>query len=169
MTSELALRPLVRWDGFTLRVDLDIVELLVNRALEVRATPLRRVLVGGEGDALELRVTAAWKGLPAQLSARISELRLHRRCFGCRVESLHGPLGLPLPLELAATLLRRLESDLVSFDADDRILLVDLGGFLPEGLEARVEDVQCRGRWLELSVAPGSVAALLAAPAVVGD
>jgi len=169
MTSELALRPLVRWDGFTLRVDLDIVELLVNRALEARATVVKRVLVEGDTNALELRVTAAWKGLPAQLSARISELRLHRRCFGCRVESLHGPLGLPLPLTIVALLVRRLESDLVHFDAEDQILLVDLRRFLPEGLEVRVQDVQCRGRWLEVSLAGGSVAAVLAAPAVAGE
>ncbi|MFI5143294.1 MAG: hypothetical protein ACHQQS_04835 [Thermoanaerobaculales bacterium] len=169
MTSELALRPLVRWDGFTLRIDLDIVELLVNRVLEARASVVRRVLVEGDHGALDLHVTAAWRGLPAQLSARISELRLHRRCFGCRVASLHGPLGLPLPLTIVAGLVRRLDHDLIHFDAEDGILLVDLRRYLPEGLEVRVDDVQCRGRWLEVSLAGGSVAAVLAAPAVVGD
>jgi len=163
------MRPLVRWDGFVLHVDLDIVELVANRALEARDTPIRRVLVEGEGNVLTLRVTAAWKGLPAQLSARISELRLHRRRFGCRLESLHGPMGLPLPIELVGFLVRRLGSEIIDFDTEDRILLVDLRGHLPEGIEVRVQDVQCRGRWLEITLAGGSLAAALAAPAMVGD
>jgi hypothetical protein len=50
----------------------------------------------------------------------------------------------------------------VSFDPGDRILLVDLRRFLPEGLEVRVKDVRCEGRWVCVELAGGSVAAVLA-------
>lgn len=164
MSSELALRPLVTWDGFSLRVDLDMVELVANRELANRVPAVRRISVKGDGEELEIRLEAAWKGLPAHLTARVSELRLHRRFFGCRLESLRGPLGLPLPAALAGTVARLLAPDLLRFDADDRILLLDLRRHLPEGLEVRISDVRCEGRWLTVEFAGGSVAALLAAP-----
>jgi hypothetical protein len=163
MSSELALRPLVTWDGFALRVDLDMVELVANRELAHRAPALRRVSISGDGEDLEIHLEAAWKGLPAKLTARLSELRLHRRFFGCRLDSLLGPLGIPLPVSLAGRVARHLAPEILRFDPDDRILLVDLRRHLPEGLEVRISDVRCEGRWLTVEFAGGSVAALLAA------
>jgi hypothetical protein len=162
MASNLATRPLVRWDGFTLWIDLDMVELVVNRELGRRAPLLRRLEVTGAGDELELHLEAAWQGLPARVSAKVRELRLHRRVFGCRLEGLRGPLGIPLPLALAGAMVRRLGQGMVRFDPEDRIVLVDLRRFLPEGLEVRVKDVRCQERWLCVELAGGSVAAVLA-------
>ena len=162
MSSSLATRPLVRWDGFTLWIDLDMVELLANRELARRAPLLRRVAVSGQGEELELHIEAAWQGLPARVSARVRELRLHRRVFGCRVEGLRGPLGIPLPLALAGAMVRRLGQGTVRFDPEDGIALVDLRRYLPEGLEVSVKDVRCQGRWLCVELAGGSVAAVLA-------
>ncbi len=163
MASELAQRPLVKWDGFALQADLDMVELIANRELARREAAIRHVAVTGEGDTVEIHLEAALKGIPARVTATLSELRLHRRFFGCRVEALHGPLGLPLPVGLAGTVARRLAPDLLRFDPEDNILLVDLRPFLPEGLEVRIADVRCTGRWLSVELAGGSVAAVLAA------
>jgi hypothetical protein len=163
MSSELALRPLVKWEGFTLQVDLDMVELVSNRELARRDSAIRRVGVTGEGEVVEIHLEVALKGLPARVSATLAELRVHRRFFGCRIEALRGPLGIPLPIGLAGALARRFAPDLLRFDSEDRILLVDLRRFLPEGLEVRISDVWCEGRWLMVEVAGGSVAAILAA------
>ena len=156
------MRPLVRWDGFALWIDLDMVELVASRQLAGRVEAIRRLRVRGEGDGLELHVEAAWKGLPAQVSVRICELRLHRRFFGCRIAGVRGPMGVPLPPALVSAVIRRFGQGLLSFDPDDSILLVDLRRFLPEGLEVRVKDVRCVDRWLCVDLAGGSVAALLA-------
>ncbi|MDD5563114.1 MAG: hypothetical protein PHQ91_05335 [Thermoanaerobaculaceae bacterium] len=162
MSSNLATRPLLRWDGFTLRIDLDMVELVVNRELARRVPALRRLEIAGEGDELELRIEAAWQGIPARISARVRELRLHRRVFGCRLEGLRGPLGIPLPVSLAGAVARRLGRGMVRFDPEDHVVLADLRQFLPEGLEVRVKDVRCEGRWLRVELAGGSLAAVLA-------
>lgn len=167
MTSELALRPLVKWDGFTLQVDLDMVELIANRELARRDSAIRHIGLTGEGETLQIHLEVELKGMPARVSATVSELRLHRRFFGCRIDGLHGPFGLPLPITLAGTAARRLAPDLLRFDADDHILLVDLRRFLPEGLEVRVADVRCTGRWLTVELAGGSVAAVLASARTV--
>jgi hypothetical protein len=169
MVLPLAARPLLRWDAFTLTVDLDMLELLANRELARRQLPLRRAALGGAGEELELVVEGAWQGLPAHVSVRVSELRLHRRVFGCRVESLRGPLGIPLPLSLAATIVRRASAGMARLDAEDRVLLVDVRRFLPEGLEVRVRGVRCEGRWLHVRLDGGSVAAALAGTAAAGD
>jgi hypothetical protein len=163
MASELALRPLVKWDGFALQVDLDMVELIATRELARRASAIRRVGVTGEGEVLQIHLEVALKGLPARISANLSELRLHRRFFGCRIKALHGPFGIPLPIGLAGVLARHLAPELLRFDPDDRILLVDVRRFLPDGLEVRISDVRCVGRWLTVELAGGSVAAVLAA------
>jgi hypothetical protein len=163
MSSELALRPLVKWEGFTLQVDLDMVELVSNRELARRDSAIRRVGVTGEGEVVEIHLEVALKGLPARVSATLAELRVHRRFFGCRIEALRGPLGIPLPIGLAGALARRLAPELLRFDSEDRILLVDLRSHLPEGLEVRISDVRCAGRWLTVELAGGSVAAVLAA------
>ncbi len=162
MSSTLATRPLVRWDGFTVRIDLDMVELAANRELARRGSVVRRVQVGGEGDELEIDVVAAWRGFPGQVSARVRELRFHRRYFGCRVERLRGPVGVPLPAAILAALVRRFGQGIVTFDPSDRILLVDLRRFLPEGIDVRVRDVRCEGRWLCVELAGGSVASVRA-------
>ncbi len=162
MSSSLAARPLLRWDAFSITVDLDMVELALNRELARRVPNLRRLEIAGDGDTLELHLEAAWQGLPGQVTARLRELRLRRRFFGCRIESVHGPLGIPLPVALVGTLARRLGQGMLRFDAEDRIVLADLRRFLPEGLEVRVSDVLCEGRRLRVELAGGSVAAVLA-------
>jgi hypothetical protein len=162
MASSLVVRPVVRWEGFALRFDLDMVELVANRQLARLETAVRRIALTGSGDELEIHVDAAWKGLPAHLSARVRELRLHRRFFGCRIQELRGPFGVPLPVSLASVAVRRLGEPMLRFDPDDHILLVDLRRFLPEGLEVRVRDVRCEDRWLCLELDAGSATAQLA-------
>ncbi len=163
MNAELVPRPLLRWDGFGLHLDLDMLELLANREVSKRVPMLRELHLSGEGSALALGGTAVWHGLPARFAVRLTELRLHRRFFGCRVEAASGPLGAPLPVGLLGGLAQRHGQGLVHFGADDHILLVDLRQFIPAGLELRIANVSCLGRWLQIDLAPGFVATTLTA------
>ncbi len=157
--SELVPRALLRWDGFSLRIDLDMLELQARRVLAERAPWLELRRVGGQGDAVEVEVVAAWHGFHFAGTLQLSELRLRRRFLGCRVDAVRGPMSAPLPLGLIATLLRKYTEGLLQLDTGDRILLVDLRQHLPAGVEVGIAGVRCQGRWLELEVAPGSVAA----------
>ena len=162
MGSSLLPRPLLTWEEFCLRIDLDILELWLNREVAGKVEALREFRFSGAGDQLELRVKVAVEGLPAWVSARLSELRIYKAMLGGHVESLRGPLGIPVPVSLAAAVLRRHAAQWVRLDADDRILLVDLRRWLPASLHLHVQDVRCAGRWLELELAPGSFALVLA-------
>jgi hypothetical protein len=157
MSSELAARPLVAWDAFSLRLDLDMLEYALARLLPRYTQGIRAVRLAGEGDALEIRVDVAFKGLPARLAARLAELRLRRGFLGCRIERLRGPLGVPVPLGLLAMALRRAAPHLLRLDPDDAILLVDLREHLPNEVSVGVRDVRCEGRWLHVDLAPGAL------------
>jgi hypothetical protein len=159
MGSELVPRALLRWDGFTLRLDLDMLELQARRVLAERAPWIELRRVGGRGDVVEIDVAAVWHGFHFAGTLRLSELRLRRRFFGCRVDAVRGPLSAPVPLGLLSTLLRKSAGGLLKLDAEDRILLVDLREYLPAGIEVGIAEVRCQERWLELDVSPGFVAA----------
>ena len=158
MVSDLVPRPLVLWDGFGLRCDLDLLERLANRELPRRVAQLREVRIGGAGATLEVRVRAAWQGLPAQLVAAVSDLQLHRRFLGCRVVSLHGPLGIPVPISLVAAAVRRFGREVASLDPVDGILLVDLRRYIPGEVQLGIRSAIVSGRVLEIELSPGSLA-----------
>ncbi len=164
MTSELAPRPLLSWNGFTLRLDLDMLELWLNRTLPAKVDAVRRVAVGGEGERVELAVDVSYKGLPARLVAHLTELRLYHRFVGCRVVSVRGPFGLPMPLDFVARFVNDAPGGIVRLDHADRILLVDLQRVLPAWLDMQVLAARCSGRWLEFEMAPGSLAARFGPP-----
>lgn len=157
MNAPLIPRPLLSWDGFAVRCDLDLLERLANRELPRRVAALREVRIGGAGSSLEITARLAWQGLPAQLSATVTELRVYRRFLGCRVESVRGPLGMPLPVSVVAAVLRRVVPRLVRLDPADRILLVDLREWLPPAVELGVAGATVTGRVLEVCFAPGSL------------
>ncbi len=169
MSSSLQPRPLVIWDAFTLRLDLDMLELWLNRELPPKVDAIERLRVGGDGEIVELSADLELKGFPARVTVRLRDLRLYRRFVGAFVESVHGPLGIRLPIGIVAHFLDKVPAGLVRLDEDDRVLLVDLQRWLPLGIDVRVRSARCVGRWLELELAPGSVAPRLTAPAPPTD
>lgn len=163
MSSALVPRALLHWDGFSLRLDLDILETVARKLLAVKAPWLELRRIGGEAGWLEIEVTSHWQVLRFSGTVRLSELRLHRRFLGCRLDTVRGPLGIPVPFGLLASVLERHAAGMVRLDPEDHVLLVDLRRVLPAAIEVRIVGVRCTGRWLELEVAPGSVAATLTA------
>jgi len=158
MASTLLPRPLLTWEQFCLRIDLDMLEVWVNREIAGRIEALRELRFAGGGGTLAIRAKVAVEGLPAWVSVRLSGLRLYKAMLGGHVERIGGPAGIPVPVSLAASLLRRFAAEWVSLDGEDRILLVDLRRWLPASLHLHVQEVRCNGRWLELELAQGSFA-----------
>ncbi len=147
--------PALRWEPFGLELDLDLLERTLEKHVFGSGGTVRDLRVAGEGDALRIEMRVRKGGVPGRLTARVRELRLHRGFVGCRVEALHGPLGIPVPLSVLARLLDRVGG--VELDPGDGILLVDLRTVLPPGLRVRVTEVACRGRVLQLRLAAGEM------------
>ncbi len=93
MSTDLVPRSLLHWDGFTIRLDLDVIEVVVRRVLAQKAPWLELVRLGGEGNGLEVEVASRWQMCRFAGTVRLSELRLHRRFLGCRIEAVRGPLS----------------------------------------------------------------------------
>lgn len=165
MSSALAPRPLFTWDAFSLRLDLDMLELWLNRELPPKVDAIESLRVAGDGEVVELSAQLELKGFPARLSVRLRDLRLYRRFAGAYVESVHGPFGIRLPIGIVAHFLDKVPAGLVRLDEEDRILLVDLQRWIPHGIDMRVKGTRCVGRWLELDLAPGALAPRLTPPA----
>ncbi len=151
-------RPLISWEGFTLRLDLAQLHARANRELPARVPALRRVGLEGlpDGD-LQLEVAFAWKGLPGTVAVRLREARLLYGFFGCQVVAVSGPLGVPLPGSAVASILKRAIPGKIQYDSADGVFLLDLREWLPAGLEVAVRRVRCDSESLELQLGPGSL------------
>lgn len=158
MDAPPPLRPLVSWEGFTLRLDLAQLHAWANRELPARVPALRRLRLEGlpDGD-LQLEVAFAWKGLPGTVSVRLREARLLHGFFGCQVVAVSGPLGLPLPGSTVASILKRAIPGKVQYDSADGVFLLDLREWLPAGLEVAVRRIHCGSESLKLELGPGSL------------
>ncbi|MFH1177951.1 MAG: hypothetical protein V1750_11135, partial [Acidobacteriota bacterium] len=131
MEFPLVPRSLLTWDQLGIRLDLDLIEGWLNHEVLREVEAIRELRLAGSGDLLELRVKVAWEGLPAWLSAKLTELRLYKGFLGCRVESVRGPLGVPVPIAIVARLVHRFAARYVQLGVEDRLLLVDLRRWLP--------------------------------------
>lgn len=158
MDSAPAPRPLISWDGLTVRLDLAQLHAWANRELPARAEALRRVGWHGspEGD-LVLDVAFTWKGLPGTVSVRMRDAKVVHRFFGCQIVAVRGPLGVPLPASTVASILQRLLPGKVQYDAGDGVFLLDLREWLPEGLDVSVRRVHCGAESVELLLGHGSL------------
>jgi hypothetical protein len=145
-----------RWDGFELDLEVGFVQRMLNDRLQRGTSPLRRIGIGGSGDRVKVALHLELRRFPARVTADLTELRLVKGFFGCRVESLTGPLGIPMPLTILAPLVDR-HVERVNFDAQDGILIVDLRELLPRGIDVAVRDVRCVNGSLKLAVGPGAI------------
>lgn len=157
MPTALTRRPLLTWQGFQIRVDLDLVELFVARQASGGNSPIRRLHLGGAGETVLVEAELALKGLPARMVVELTEVRLYRGFLGCRVAGVRGPMGVPVPLSLVAWAVSRFAPRSLRLDADDRVLLYDLRGHLPPELELSLRRVQVEGRFLLLIVGSGAM------------
>lgn len=154
---------LLSWDGFTVRVDLAALHAIANRDLPTRAPALRSVRLDAVDGLLRLEASFVWKAVPWTVSARLSDVRLYQRFFGCRVMATHGPLGVRLPPSAVASMLERLMPGRVRYDPADGIFLLDLRGHIPAWLDVSVKDAACMGGSLVLKIGDGSLSPQLPA------
>lgn len=158
MSAELPRRQLLSWAGFTVSLDLDLLEHWLNRDVVSKTDAVSSLRIAVESDTVLLEADLQAKGFPAHFTARLRELRLYRRFVGCVVEGVSGPLGVPIPLSLVAHFIGQIPGSILRLEPDDRLLLVDLREILPPLLDVHVRDVRGTGRSAELLLGHGSFA-----------
>lgn len=159
MNATASLQPLISWDDFTVRLDVVQLHAWANREIPGRVQALKRLGLKGfpDGDLL-LQVGFAWKGVPGTVAVRLRNAKVMHGFFGCQLVGVEGPLGVPLPVASAASLLKRVLPGKVQYDSTDGVLLLDLREWLPAGLALAVRRIHCGSESLELVFGPGSFA-----------
>lgn len=166
MSAKLAVRPLASWDPFSLRLDRELLVLFASRLVHRQAPQVDGLTLEGEGERLLVGIRVRLAGIPASLRLGIEEIRMRGGILGFCLQQVRGPLGLGVPRFLVDLVAKRLPFP-VEFDRHSGVVVVDLRGRLPLGLELEVRGVRLSGGTLEVALGPGCVAP--PAPADVED
>jgi hypothetical protein len=156
MINDFHLRPLARWDGLHLVLDLKLVEGHLNRLL-ANADRIGDLRLRGEGDAIAVQAVVEWKGVRSRVGLDLAEIRLRHRHIGFRMRRLRALGGVPVPRTAVEIALSAMDSPLVTVFRGEGIVVIDLRQWLPEELDLEVLTVQAPTRSLHLWFGPGSL------------
>jgi hypothetical protein len=137
-------------------LDREVLLTFAKRLLAQRSPMVKDLQLEGEGDRLCLQVVVRWAGFPLHAQLELEEIRFREGILGCRLVALRGPMGIPTPASLLRLLLGKLPVA-VSWDSQDRVLLVDLRQLLPSGLRLTVEDVRLTQGFVEVYLGAGTL------------
>lgn len=154
MSGNLTVRPLASWEPFTLRLDRDLLVLFALRFLRRHAPQVEDLSLEGADERLLLRARVRVAGLSTSVSAVLEEIRVKGGLVGFGLGQLRGPLGIGVPRFLVDLVARRLPVP-VEVDRENGVVVVDLRGRLPLGLELEVRGVRLHGGNLEIALGPG--------------
>ncbi len=157
MSAELAVRPLATWDAFTVRLDRDVLLLFLLRLLRRQAPQVEDLTLDGEGDRLSLTAKVRVAGVVFNFGAEIEEVRVKGGLLGFLLRVVKGPLGVAVPKFLLNALSHRLPFP-TEFDRQSGVVVVDLRGRLPLGLEVEVRNLRVHNGAIEIALGPGQLA-----------
>lgn len=157
MGRDLAVRPLASWNAFTLRLDRDVLLLFALRLLRRQAPQVEDLALEGEGERLRLKSKVRVAGVAVGIAVEVEEIRVKGGLLGFHLRAIKGPLGLGVPRFLFDLLSRRLPLP-VELDRESGVVLVDLRGRLPLGLEVEVRHVRLHAGTIEIALGPGRLA-----------
>ncbi|MFN3414337.1 MAG: hypothetical protein ACK42L_09785, partial [Thermoanaerobaculum sp.] len=157
MSAELAVRPLASWDAFTVRLDRDVLLVFLLRLIRRQAPQVEALNLEGEGERFSLTATVRAAGMALHLAAQIEEVRVKGGFLGFYLRTFKGPLGLGVPRFLLSMLFNRIPFPL-EMDRQSGVVLVDLRGRLPMGLEVEVRHLRLHAGTIEIALGPGRLA-----------
>jgi len=121
----------------------------------------------------ELAVTAVIYrfGVPLSAKATLSQLRLKDGFLAFVLDKVQALSFIPIPDQLLSYLVQRAPRGLLTYYADDRIMVVNLAPWMPPGIDLSLERTVFEEGALTLQFGDGSydLAQVLGEPAVEGD
>ncbi len=132
--------PFLAWEPVTASLHLQRLEDLLRRRL-ARVEALRWLHLSGRGDRLRVVARLAHGRLAAYVAVEVSEVRLLARRLGFRLEGVWIGPGVRLPRTVVWRALGRAAEHGVRVLPRERIVIVDLGPWWPEGLDLVVRGV----------------------------
>ena len=151
--SEEALR--VRWSGLSLTFEEATLNAIVGRLVE-RVPDLKDLRLEVSPGELAATLVVHRFGVPLSARATLSQLRLKDGFLAFVLDRVQALSFIPIPDQLLQYLAQKAPPGLLTYYADDRIMVVNLTDWMPPGVDLSLERTQFDQGALTLHFAPGS-------------
>jgi len=150
---EEALR--VRWSGLSLTFEEATLNAIVGRLVE-RVPDLKDLRLEVSPGELAATLVVHRFGVPLSARATLSQLRLKDGFLAFVLDRVQALSFIPIPDQLLQYLAQKAPPGLLTYYADDRIMVVNLTDWMPPGVDLSLERTQFDQGALTLHFAPGS-------------
>jgi hypothetical protein len=160
----------LRWSGLSLTFDERTLNAIVQRVVE-QVPDLQDVRIAVSPGELAATLVVHRFGVPLSARAILSQLRLKDGFLAFVLDRVQALSFIPIPDQLLQYLVQKAPPGLLTYYADDRIMVVSLHDWMPPGVDLSLERTQFDEGSLTLHFAPGSydVSGLLREPFRVDD
>lgn len=145
----------VRWSGLSVTFDERTLNALVHRLVD-RIPDLQDLNVSLDNGELTASVTVRRYGVPLSARATLTQLRLKDGFLAFVLDKVQALAFIPVPDQLLGYLVQKAPAGLLTWYAEDRIMVVNLNDWMPPGVDLSLERTQFDPGALTLHFAPGS-------------
>ena len=145
----------VSWSGLTLTFNEQTLNALVRRVVaEIpELSDLKVEVTRGE---LAVTLVVHRFGVPLSAKATVSQLRVKDGFLAFVLDRVQALSFIPIPDQLVTYLVQKAPPGLLTYYADDRIMVVNLNDWMPRGVDLSLERTEFAPGALTLHFAPGS-------------
>jgi len=145
----------VRWSGLSLTFDEKTLNALVDRLVE-RIDDLKDLRVEVSPGELAATLVVHRFGVPLSAKAILSQLRLKDGFLAFVLDKVQALSFIPIPDQLLSYLVAKAPPGLLTYYAQDRIMVVNLNDWMPPGVDLSLERTVFERGALTLHFAAGS-------------
>jgi hypothetical protein len=145
----------VRWSGLSLTFDEKTLNALVHRLVE-RIDDLKDLRVEVSPGELAATLVVHRFGVPLSAKAILSQLRLKDGFLAFVLDKVQALSFIPIPDQLLSYLVAKAPPGLLTYYAQDRIMVVNLNDWTPPGVDLSLERTVFERGALTLHFAAGS-------------
>jgi len=145
----------VRWSGLSFTFDERTLNALVHRLVD-RIPDLQDLRLSVSNGELSASLTVHRFGVRLSARATLTQLRLKDGFLAFVLDKVQALSFIPIPDQLLTYLAQKAPAGLLTWYAEDRIMVVNLNEWMPPGIDLSLERTQFDPGALTLHFAPGS-------------
>jgi hypothetical protein len=145
----------VRWSGLSLTFDEKTLNALVHKLVE-RIEDLKDLRIEVSPGELAATLVVYRFGVPLSAKATLSQLRLKDGFLAFVLDKVQALSFIPIPDQLLGYLVQKAPPGLLTYYAQDRIMVVNLNDWMPPGVDLSLERTVFEKGALTLRFAAGS-------------
>ncbi len=128
----------VRWSGLSLSFDEATLSAIVSRLVD-RIPDLKDLKIEVASGELAATLVVHRFGVPLSAKATLSQLRLKDGFLAFVLDKVQALSFIPIPDQLLGYLVQKAPPGLLTYYAEDRIMVVNLNDWMPPGVDLSLE------------------------------